>query len=149
MYVHKGWTKYCVALALRSLRSTLPHKCMYVRGGPSIVRPLHCHIKHYYTNVPCRMFNIVENALGGRDNKGPEQTCLDYNETCICDLLHNTSSITDYKAPNLNVGLLAYSVALVRKETIQTERPPLVGEVSANFLRIEGFLDRSHYFSFK
>jgi hypothetical protein len=30
------------------------------------------------------------------------------------------------------------SVALVREETIPTERPPIVGEVSANFLRIEG-----------
>jgi hypothetical protein len=29
-------------------------------------------------------------------------------------------------------------VALVREQTIPTERPPLVGEVSANFLRIEG-----------
>jgi hypothetical protein len=27
---------------------------------------------------------------------------------------------------------------LVRKQTIPTERPPLVGEVSANFLRIKG-----------
>jgi predicted membrane-bound dolichyl-phosphate-mannose-protein mannosyltransferase len=26
----------------------------------------------------------------------------------------------------------------VRERTIQTERPPLVGEVIANFLRIEG-----------
>jgi hypothetical protein len=30
-------------------------------------------------------------------------------------------------------GRLTYSVALVRKRTIPTERPPLVGEVSANF----------------
>jgi hypothetical protein len=30
------------------------------------------------------------------------------------------------------------SVALVRKRTIPTERPPLVGGVNANFLRIEG-----------
>jgi hypothetical protein len=29
------------------------------------------------------------------------------------------------------------SVALVRERTIPTERPPLVGEASANFLRIE------------
>jgi hypothetical protein len=29
-------------------------------------------------------------------------------------------------------------VALVRKQTIPTERPPLVGEVIANFLQIEG-----------
>jgi hypothetical protein len=29
------------------------------------------------------------------------------------------------------------SVASVRKRTIPTERPPLVSEVSANFLRIE------------
>jgi hypothetical protein len=30
------------------------------------------------------------------------------------------------------------SVALVRKRTVPAERPPLVDEVSANFLRIEG-----------
>ena len=30
------------------------------------------------------------------------------------------------------------SVALVRERTIPTERPPPVGEVSANFLRVEG-----------
>jgi hypothetical protein len=29
-------------------------------------------------------------------------------------------------------------VALVRKRTIPTVRPPIVGEVTANFLRIEG-----------
>jgi hypothetical protein len=53
-------------------------------------------------------------------------------------------------------------MALARKQNIPTEQPPLVGEVSANFLRIEdvswsaqwirtavnlGFLDRSRYFS--
>jgi hypothetical protein len=32
------------------------------------------------------------------------------------------------------VQLLTYSVALVRKRTIPTERQPLVGEVSANFI---------------
>jgi hypothetical protein len=52
----------------------------------------------------------------------------------------------------------------VRERTIQTERPPLVGEVIANFLadrgcrvvsvtdpygRILYFLDRSRYFSIK
>jgi hypothetical protein len=55
------------------------------------------------------------------------------------------------------------SVALVRKRTIPTERPPLVGEVSANFAdrgcrivsatdphgRIIGFLDRSRYYFFQ
>jgi uncharacterized protein YxjI len=30
------------------------------------------------------------------------------------------------------------SVASVRKRTIPTEQPPLVSEISANFLRIEG-----------
>jgi hypothetical protein len=53
------------------------------------------------------------------------------------------------------------SVTVDRKRTIPTERPPLVGEVNANLLRVEGiacsaqriptafnlgFLDRSHYF---
>jgi hypothetical protein len=52
----------------------------------------------------------------------------------------------------------------VRERTIPTERPPLVGEVIANFFadrgchmvsvtdpygRILGFLDRSHYISIK
>jgi hypothetical protein len=36
------------------------------------------------------------------------------------------------RSKNLN------SVALVRKRTIPTERPTIVGEVSANFLRIDG-----------
>jgi hypothetical protein len=38
----------------------------------------------------------------------------------------------------LDTPLLTYSVALVRKRTIPTERPPLVGEVSANFCGLEG-----------
>jgi hypothetical protein len=29
-------------------------------------------------------------------------------------------------------------MAIVHKQTIPTERPPLVNEVSANFLRVEG-----------
>jgi hypothetical protein len=47
----------------------------------------------------------------------------------------------------------------VRERTIPTKRPPLVGEVIANFChvvsvtdpycRILGFLDRSRYFSIK
>jgi hypothetical protein len=55
------------------------------------------------------------------------------------------------------------SVTLVRKRTIPTERPPLVGEVSANILRmmcrivsvtnpygrILRFLDRSRYYFFQ
>jgi hypothetical protein len=56
------------------------------------------------------------------------------------------------------------SVALVSERTIPTERPPLVDEVSANFLLIEGvawsaqrippavslgFLGRSRYFFFQ
>jgi hypothetical protein len=55
-------------------------------------------------------------------------------------------------------------MASVRKRTIPTERPPLVSEVSANFLadrgchvvsvtnpygRILGFLDRSLYYFFQ
>jgi hypothetical protein len=36
------------------------------------------------------------------------------------------------------ISLKVNSVALVRKQTILTERPPHVGEVSANFLLIEG-----------
>jgi hypothetical protein len=66
-------------------------------------------------------------------------------------LLNYINSIISQNIKKLN------SVALVRERTIPTERPPLVGEVSANFLRIEsvalsaqriptvvniGFLDR-------
>jgi hypothetical protein len=60
--------------------------------------------------------------------------------------------------------IYTYLVALVRERTIPTERPPLVGEVSASSLRIEGchvvsteerygrtlaFLDRSSYYFFQ
>jgi hypothetical protein len=38
-------------------------------------------------------------------------------------------------SPSVYCLLLTYSVALVRKRTILTERPPLVDEVSANFCR--------------
>jgi hypothetical protein len=39
---------------------------------------------------------------------------------------------------------------LVRQRTIPTERPPLVGEVSANFTAVNfGFLDRSRYCPFE
>jgi hypothetical protein len=55
------------------------------------------------------------------------------------------------------------SVASIRERTIPTERPSLVSDVSANFLRIEGamvsvtnpygrilgFLDRSRYYCFQ
>jgi hypothetical protein len=56
---------------------------------------------------------------------------------------------------------LKNSVALVLNRIIPTERPPLFGEVSANFCgchvvsvtdlygHILGFLDRSHYFFFQ
>jgi hypothetical protein len=52
-------------------------------------------------------------------------------------------------------------MALVRERTIQTEQPPLVGEVSANlegccvisaadpYSRNLGFLNRRHYFFFQ
>ena len=42
------------------------------------------------------------------------------------------------KAPQTKTKTKLNSVALVRERTIPTERPPPVGEVSANFLRIEG-----------
>jgi hypothetical protein len=44
-------------------------------------------------------------------------------------------SIPGYKA---DTYLLTYSVALVRERTVPTVRSQLVGEVNANFLRIEG-----------
>jgi hypothetical protein len=37
------------------------------------------------------------------------------------------------KKPRYNFIQIPNSVALVREQTILTERPPLVGEVSANF----------------
>jgi hypothetical protein len=38
----------------------------------------------------------------------------------------------------VKLNLLTYYMALVRKRTIPIERPPLVGEVSANFCGLEG-----------
>ena len=50
-----------------------------------------------------------------------------------------TVDVTSYEIlQHVLRGHTPYSVALVRERTIPTERPPPVGEVSANFLRIEG-----------
>jgi hypothetical protein len=46
---------------------------------------------------------------------------------------YHYSRIVTFVNDHLQLYLLTYSVALVRKRTIPTERPPLVGEVSANF----------------
>ena len=64
---------------------------------------------------------------------------------CISEVYHPAHSIrkvmhTSGFLGHGNMELLrgVYSVALVRERTIPTERPPPFGEVSANFLRIEG-----------
>jgi hypothetical protein len=56
------------------------------------------------------------------------------------DLVMEYSSIQEALQPvnRFTTKQKTNSVVLVRKRTIPTERPPLVGEVSANFLRIGG-----------
>jgi hypothetical protein len=91
-----------------------------------------------------------------------------YSDKCLEGLKTTTNKVriiwvlanicTKLKKLKLN------SVVLVRERIILTERPSLVGEVSANFLRIEGvawsaqqiptvvnlgFLDRSRYYFFQ
>jgi hypothetical protein len=76
----------------------------------------------------------------------------------------SVSKIIAQTSTNLIIAKTKNSVTLVRERTTPTKRPPLVGKVSANFLRIKGvawsaqrippvvnlsFLDRSLYFSFK
>jgi hypothetical protein len=50
--------------------------------------------------------------------------------------------VTDPKLNSTETHIITNNnfVALVRERTIPTERPPLVGEVSANLLRIEDYL---------
>jgi hypothetical protein len=75
----------------------------------------------------------------------------------LCIEIYNKK--TDFKDVSGMIKRIKNSVAF---SSVQTERPPLVGEVSANFLRIEGvtwsaqrirtvvnigFQDRSRYFS--
>jgi hypothetical protein len=57
------------------------------------------------------------------------------SERSCGDCLENLGTSTSHNSMGLH-GLLHgyyYSVALVRKLTIRTERPPLVGEVNASF----------------
>jgi hypothetical protein len=49
-------------------------------------------------------------------------------------VMHNNNSSNNNNNNNNNTN----SVALVHKRTIPTERPPLVGEVSANFFADRG-----------
>jgi hypothetical protein len=81
---------------------------------------------------------------------------LHKSATTYQTLLYHNKGNDNSKANN--------SLALVRERTIPTGRPPLVGEVSTNFLWIEecrvvnavdpygrilGFIDRSSYFFFQ
>jgi hypothetical protein len=53
--------------------------------------------------------------------------------------IHTAEALVLRSSPyEFEIELKLNYVALVRKRTIPTERPPLVGEVSANFLRIQG-----------
>jgi hypothetical protein len=88
-----------------------------------------------------------------RSNSGVSVANLQNLTQTSCSML---PSIVD-KRRNTKLKKLTYSVALVRKRTISTERPLLVGEVSANVCRqgcqvisvtdpygcILGFLDRT------
>jgi hypothetical protein len=47
--------------------------------------------------------------------------------------VYSTSSINEYQKQKNNVSGVKSYVALVRERTITTERPPLFGQVSANF----------------
>jgi hypothetical protein len=53
------------------------------------------------------------------------------------EIVHSTH-ISLLQAEQYGICSKKNSVALVRKRTIPTERLPLIGEVSANFLHIEG-----------
>jgi hypothetical protein len=103
----------------------------------------------------------------------PFPTLIDNNDLyCFFIFLKTFENLTDILCETTDyiIGVplekltfpyfLMNSVALVRKRTIPTERPPLVGEVSANFLWVEGiawsaqripttvnlgFLDRTYF----
>jgi hypothetical protein len=51
----------------------------------------------------------------------------------LCTQKHDNREIIDVLNFNYKTKLKLNSVALVRERTIPTERPPPVGEVSANF----------------
>jgi hypothetical protein len=84
-----------------------------------------------------------------------------FNNLRLPPTAHGDSDVTQSKNNNDNTNNNA--VALVRERTIPTERPPLVGEISATFAdrrcrvvsatdpygHILGFLDRSHHFFFQ
>jgi hypothetical protein len=109
----------------------------------------HTNNTHHTNDAPHSTKHSTQNYT---NNKG-HTTHNEYNAN-ILTATTNTITTTIKKTP----------WPLVPKQTIPTERPKLVGEVSANFLRIEGvawsaqriptavnigFHDRSHYFFFQ
>jgi hypothetical protein len=75
------------------------------------------------------VFNII-NWLTYRYIRFSNRLCITESACLMTVLRHKYIDTTGWK-------LKLNSVALGRKRTIPTERPPLVGEVSANFLRAE------------
>jgi hypothetical protein len=81
-------------------------------------------------------YQVSQSTRLGPSNEVANVTILD---TAYASGKEAHDSLTVRNSLNiLLTDLLTYSVALVRKRTISAERPPLVGEVIANFLRIEG-----------
>ena len=56
----------------------------------------------------------------------------------LFSIIYSSFHFNHCNCNDLTFICLINSVALVRERTIPTERPPPVGEVSANFLRVEG-----------
>jgi hypothetical protein len=70
------------------------------------------------------------------ENCPADWTNLDVGRKCNAYALYSTwkSSVSNYKDRGVTVlETRRNSVSLARERTIPTERPPLVGEISANF----------------
>jgi len=97
--------------------------------------------------MDARDFNKIETRAVIKflflQGKAPKEIHAILTETLACFLPGRAKGLTTTPVHLFSVFLVfiykqTNSVALVRTRTIPTERPPPVGEVSANFVRIEG-----------
>jgi hypothetical protein len=88
------------------------------------------YIAHIFSMVWLNCFPFVTSYINFRNTVQNKFTCT---EKCISRLYLYISIIHFKKKQDVDWVLQLNSMALVHKQTIPTKRPPLVGEVSANF----------------
>ena len=115
----------CSKLKCQQIKQTQTNMCVWT------------HLQYFTENGYLSLQNLITVPAGGGSRLLWHINPLNPELNPICYLLallaHHFLHVSRISVKSLTIRLKLNSVALVRERTILTERPPPVGEVSANF----------------